>query len=101
MKMIATLLLLFSTTVMAAEKQKYLVMEWNNKSRILLTKDVCQVKGLTGSKASVQRLDGAYIRGCWKYSEHNPDHVRIDWENPKQPGDFAVLELNRFQYVEE
>ena len=97
-KLIVLLSFLLASTANAAEV--FLVMQWNETTRIVLQDKQCLVKGLTGLRAVVQRHDGAYIKGCWKYVD-NRKNVRIDWDNPNAPGDFAVLEMNKFKIVEE
>ena len=78
----------------------YLVLEWNQYARIVMTNESCLVKGLTGSRAVVQRNDGAYIQGCWTLSKDNQT-VRIDWNNPAAPKDFSVLRFSDFHVVDD
>lgn len=78
----------------------YLVFQFSQNTRIVLSQTSCLVNGLTGNRAAVQRDDGKFIRGCWKYVD-NDQHVRIDWENPAKPGDFAVLRAKDFTAVTE
>ena len=92
------LILPFSTLAYA---ETYLVLQWNTKARIVLSKKACHVPGLTGNAASLQFINNNFIPGCWSVDRNNSDHVRIDWSNPKAPGDFSVLEINKFTAVEE
>ena len=91
-------LFLFPSVSFAAET--YMVMQWNHSTRIVLQDKSCLVQGLTGARAVVQRTDGAYIKGCWNYIDGGK-HIKIDWDNPAKPGDFAVLEVVRFEVVTE
>lgn len=101
MKFIISLLFLIpSLMVEAKPKDIYLVMQWNNTTRIVLQEKSCLVHGLTGSRAAVQRVDGAYIQGCWNY-ENDGKYIKINWNNPHAPGDFAILESKLFNVVEE
>jgi len=83
-------------TVFAAEK--YMVLEWNITTRIVLVEKSCLVEGLHGSRAVMLRDDGEFIQGCWKYAD-NKKHIRIEWNNPLAPGDFSVLPTDKFEIV--
>ena len=89
---------LFPSVSFAAET--YMVMQWNNTTRVVLQEKSCLVQGLTGARAVVQRTDGTYIRGCWSYIDGGK-HIKIDWDNPAKPGDFAVLVASEFDIVVE
>lgn len=78
----------------------FLVYQYTPKVRIVITNEECLVKSLKGSRAAIQRDDGAFMRGCWNLIDGNTNMVRIDWDNPKVPGDFAVIEFNRFKSVD-
>jgi len=93
--LLALVLLVFSYSVFADE---YLVFEYNQNVRIVLQAEPCLVKTLTGKRAAVQRSDGQFIRGCWTAVD-NGQHIRIEWENPAQPGDFSILNTKDFQPV--
>ena len=75
-----------------------MVMDWNLTTRIVLVEKSCLVEGLKGSRAVVQRDDGAFIQGCWEYAD-NKKHIRIEWNNPLAPGDFSVLPADNFEIV--
>jgi len=98
MRAVLATLLLIPTLAYAVET--YLVMQWNNKTRVVLQEKTCLVHGLKGSRAVVQRTDGAYIQGCWQYVDGGK-HIKIVWDNPNAPGDFAVIEANKFHVVQE
>lgn len=91
------ILLALSTTAFA---KPYLVLQWNEYARIVMTNESCLVKTLKGNRAVVQRTDGAYIQGCWKLSDDSQT-VRIDWNNPAAPGDFSVLRFGDFKVVDD
>ena len=91
------LLLLISSSVWA---KPYLVLEWNQYARIVMTNDACLIPALKGNRAVVQRTDGAYIQGCWKLSDDSQT-VRIDWNNPAAPGDFSVLRFGDFKVIDD
>jgi hypothetical protein len=82
----------------SAAAEEYLVFEYNQNVRIVLQAEPCLVKTLTGKRAAAQRSDGQFIRGCWTAVD-NGQHIRIEWENPAQPGDFSILNTRDFHPV--
>lgn len=78
----------------------YLVLQWNDYARIVMTNESCLVKTLKGNRAVVQRADGLYIQGCWKLSDDSQT-VRIEWNNPAAPGDFSVLRFSDFKVIDD
>ena len=100
MKDILAFCLCLIPSISYADKEVYLVNQWSSNTRIVLQEKSCLVHGLTGSRAVVQRADGAYIRGCWYYVDGGK-YIRIDWDIPNHPGDFAVIEVEKFHVVEE
>ena len=93
-KLIALALLCFPVIAYA---KLFLVYHFTPSVRVVLTNEECLVKTLKGNRAAIQRDDGAYMKGCWNFTDNNLNLVRIDWDNPKVPGDFAVIEFNRFK----
>ena len=98
MKYLLTALLLSAS--LTAHAKPYLVLQWNEFTRIVLTNETCLVKTLKGSRAVVQRADGAYIQGCWKLNDDSQT-VRIDWNNPAAPDDFSVLRFGDFKVIDD
>lgn len=102
---------LYASSGHAADAPGYLVLQWSQNSRIILSKSPCLVPGLEGGRAVVQRLEQtgkvSFIKGCWTVDPANPDLVKIMWEpnqysaKAKIKHDFAVLEMAKFTYVEE
>lgn len=88
------------SAVSLAYAEAYMVFHYNSSTRVVLSQGNCLVKGLTGNRAAIQRDDGRFLRGCWHFVD-NDQHVRIDWENPAKPGDFAVLRVKDFVPVVE
>lgn len=97
MKVLAFLLLIIPSIAYA---KSYMVYQHTPDVRVVLSSESCLVDKLTGSRAVVQRSDGIYIRGCWKFVDDNK-HVRIDWDNPNIPGDFAVIDIKLFKTTKE
>lgn len=92
-----SLLLIMSTVVNATS---YLMLQWSDSARIVLTKESCLVSKLSGFRASLQLINGNYMKGCWHYVD-NDQHIRIDWNNPNNPGDFAVRPIEEFKFVDQ
>lgn len=88
---IALGLLILSWSGFAAD---YMVWQFTDSVRVVLSQTPGKCK--KGNQASAQRMDGAYIPGCWVY-EPNPELIRITWHN----GDFAVLKIKDFTPVKE
>lgn len=91
------LIALFFSSVAYAES--FLVFDVTDTTRVVLSSGSCLVPKLTGARAVVQRSDGAYIQGCWIKIDGDK-HVKIYWNNPAVPGDFAVLRLVDFYPVD-
>jgi len=85
------LLMLFS---LPANAEKLLVWYYTNNVRVVLSERPCQHG--EGKQAVAQRIDGAYIPGCWT-KEPYPKLVRIQWVK----GDFSVLDIEQFEAVTE
>lgn len=92
--------LLIAVLPILAHAESYMVYNYAPNARVVLGQGDCLIKGLTGNRAVVQRDDGKYVRGCWKFTD-NDQHVRIDWEFPAKPGDFAILRVKDFTPVVE
>lgn len=69
---------------------------FENLRIVLATELECNIPGLSGKRASAQRLDGLYVPGCWYEDPTNADLWRIDWHN----GDFSALPKDSFEPVE-
>ena len=84
-----------------AVAKPYLVLNFSDSVRIVLNNGSCLIKGFKGNRAAVQRSDGMYMQGCWVMTGNDNLFVHIDWNNPKSPGDFAVLRFSDFHMVDE
>lgn len=78
----------------------YLVMDWKNETKIILSERQCDIQGLNGAKGVITKPDNTYVMGCWKYVDGGK-HIRIDWDYPDAPGDFAVLDARNFYIVQD
>jgi hypothetical protein len=88
---------LFLTLLLApliAYADTFLVWQFTESVRVVLKQTPGNCK--KGNQAAAQRMDGAYIPGCWVY-EPNPELIRITWHN----GDFAILRIKDFTTVKE
>lgn len=90
--------LLFAS--MTANAVPYMVYNFSEYARVVISNETCLVTRLKGSRASVQTQTGKYVQGCW-YFVDNDKHVRIDWNNPVKPNDFAVIPFSNFKTVDE
>lgn len=97
-KLVAILTLLISSTAFA---ETYLVYHVAQHARVVLSKKACLVPSLNGNAAVIQNAKGQYMQGCWHVDRNNSNHIRIDWNNPAAPGDFSVIESNKFEPVTE
>ena len=87
MKYILALLVLASTSAYAVE---YMVMQYNENVRIVLSKEKCDKAGY---KAVAQRIDKQFMKACWSA---NGNQIHIQWEG----GDFSEFPVDRFSPVE-
>ena len=69
---------------------EYMVMQYNENVRIVLTKDKCD-KG-EGFKAVAQRIDKEVMQACWT---PKGKIIHIQWEG----GDFSDFDVTRFYEV--
>lgn len=93
---LALVALFFSSVTHAGT---YLVYHVTDGTRVVINEESCVVAGLHGKRAVVQRMDGAYIRGCWEKIDSGK-HYKITWDNPASPGDFAVIPVTDFYTTE-
>jgi len=83
----ALLLLVISSYANAVE---YMVMQYNENVRIVLSKEKCEQAGF---KAVAQRIDKQVLKACWSA---NGNKIHIQWEG----GDFSEFPVDRFYPVE-
>ena len=86
-KLLVLLLLVIASYSYAAE---YMVMQYNDKVRIVLSKEKCDTAGF---KAVAQRIDKQVMKACWSA---NGNKIHIQWEG----GDFSEFPVDRFQPIE-
>jgi hypothetical protein len=86
-KLLALLLLVTSSYANAVE---YMVMQYNENVRIVLSKEKCDTAGF---KAVAQRIDKQVLKACWSA---NGNKIHIQWEG----GDFSEFPVDRFYPVE-
>jgi hypothetical protein len=72
---------------------KFMVFYLYENVRVVLATDIQCDNGMTGKKASAQRMDGMYIPGCWYLEPTNKLMVRINWIK----GDFSIIPLKEFE----
>lgn len=99
MRQLIFICLFFLSNIALAEQ--YLVYNVSQHVRIVLSKRACLVSGLNGNAGVIQNAKGQYIQGCWHVDRNNSSYIRIDWNNLAAPGDFSVIEANKFEPVTE
>jgi len=86
-KLLVLILLVLASYAYAAE---YMVMQYNENVRIVLSKEKCDDAGF---KAVAQRIDKQVMKACWSA---NGNKIHIQWEG----GDFSEFPVDRFQPIE-
>jgi len=86
-KLLVLILLVLASYAYAAE---YMVMQYNENVRIVLSKEKCDTAGF---KAVAQRIDKQVMKACWSA---NGNKIHIQWEG----GDFSEFPVDRFYPVE-
>jgi hypothetical protein len=86
-KLLVLILLVLASYAYAAE---YMVMQYNENVRIVLSKEKCDTAGF---KAVAQRIDKQVMKACWSA---NGNKIHIQWEG----GDFSEFPVDRFQPIE-
>lgn len=96
MKLMLMLIFLIGAIILSLPvlADTFLVWQFTESVRVVLKQTPGNCK--KGNQAAAQRMDGAFIPGCWTY-EPNPELIRITWHN----GDFAVLKMKDFTPVKE
>lgn len=98
---IALILAVVSASALAeARMRKVRVYHISDFVKVLIAENECGLKNLNGKAALVQDIMGQHVKGCWYIDPTNKDNIRIDWNNPAKPGDFAVIESSKFEDME-
>lgn len=92
MKILLSLLIVLCTLfyIDNLKAEEYMVMQYNENVRIVLSKEKCPTKGF---KAAAQRIDKQVMKACWSA---NGNMINIQWEG----GDFSEFPVDRFYPVE-
>ena len=86
-------LLLISYNAYADE---YLVYQYNENVRIVLSKADCP-KQYGGKRAAAQRIDKHYLKGCWTNDPKIKGNIKIQWID----GDSSTFPATNFYPVVE
>ena len=90
-------LLLMPLVVYAAEApDEYLVYQYNENVRIVLSKVECP-KPYDGKRAAAQRVDKQYLKGCWINDPTIKGNIKIQWID----GDASTFPATNFYPVKE
>jgi len=90
-------LLLLPLVVYAAEApDEYLVYQYNENVRIVLSNNECH-KQYGGKRAAAQRIDKHYLKGCWINDQTIKGNIKIQWIG----GDSSTFPATNFYPVKE
>lgn len=87
-------------TSLTANATPYLVYNYTENVRVVISNETCLITNLKGNRAAVQTVTGKFVQGCWYFVDEHK-HVRIDWNNPGLKNDFAVIPFSEFKVVDE
>ena len=87
--MLKLLLSLLVATLLcsSAKAETFIVMQFNDDVRIVLSQAKCE---LAGYRAAAQKINGEFLKGCWSGKE---DIITIKWEG----GDFSAFPSDAFK----
>ena len=72
--------MLLPLVVYAAEElDEYLVYQYNENVRIVLSKAECPKEYGGGKRAAAQRIDNQYLKGCWINDPTIKGNIKIQW----------------------
>lgn len=86
-------LLLFLVTSVA-KADEYLVYQYNENVRIVLSNYECP-KEFGGKRAAAQRIDSEYLKGCWVNDPKIKGNIKIQWIG----GDSSTFPASNFYPV--
>ena len=90
-------LLLLPLAVYAAEApDEYLVYQYNENVRIVLSNAECP-KQYSGKRAAAQRIDSQFLKGCWTNDPDIKGNLKIQWIG----GDTSTFPATNFYPVKE
>jgi hypothetical protein len=78
-------------------KEEYLVYQYNENVRIVLSKVECPKENGPGKRAAAQRIDKHYLRGCWLNDPDIKGNIKIKWDG----GDNSTFPVENFYPVKE
>lgn len=88
-------LLLLPLAVSAAEApDEYLVYQYNEQVRIVLSNAECP-KQYGGKRAAAQRVDNQFLKGCWINDPDIKGNIKIQWIG----GDTSTFPVTNFYPV--
>ena len=61
-----------------ANADEYLVYQYNENVRIVLSNAECP-KEFGGKRAAAQRIDSQYLKGCWVNDPKIAGNIKIQW----------------------
>ena len=89
-------LLLLPLVVYAAEvPDEYLVYQYNENVRIVLSNAECPKENGAGKRAAAQRIDKHFLKGCWINDPDIKGNIKITWDG----GDSSTFPTTNFYPV--
>lgn len=88
------LLLCFLVTSYNVYADEYLVYQYNENVRIVLSNNECP-KQYGGKRAAAQRIDSQFLKGCWTNDPTIKGNIKIDWIG----GDSSTFPASNFYPV--
>jgi len=71
----------------SAKAETFMVMQFNDDVRIVLSQSKCE---LAGYRAAAQKINGEFLKGCWSAKDAM---IVIKWE----AGDFSEFPVEAFK----
>ena len=91
-----SLITIFLLTIHLAHADEYLVYQYNENVRIVLSNNECP-KQYGGKRAAAQRIDKHYLKGCWVNDPSIKGNIKIQWIG----GDSSTFPASNFYPVVE
>ena len=89
-----SLIVIFLMTIHLAHADEYLVYQYNDNVRIVLSNYECP-KQYGGKRAAAQRIDKEYLKGCWINDPKIKGNIKIQWIG----GDSSTFPVSNFYPV--
>jgi hypothetical protein len=96
LSLIVLLFMVYHLAYADEAKEEYLVYQYNENVRIILSKVECP-KQYGGKRAAAQRIDKHYLKGCWTNDPTTKGNIKIQWID----GDSSTFPATNFYPAKE